>query len=62
MAKNEIVLFSFFATSVASEHFKALLCIYLESARRVLSDEHKLWPGGARERLSHVYVVVYLCK
>ena len=59
MAKNEIVLLLFFATSGASEHFQALLCIYLESARRVLLDDHKLWPGGARERFSHVYVVVH---
>ena len=57
--KNEIVLFLFFATSGASEHFQAPSCIYLESARRVLSDDHKLWPSGARERFSHVYVVVH---
>ena len=59
MAKNEIVLFIFFATSGASEHVQAPSCIYLESARRVLSDDHKLWPSGARERFSHVYVVVH---
>ena len=59
MAKNEKVLFLFSATTGASEHFQARSCIYLESARRVLSDDHKLWLGCARERFSHVYVVHY---
>jgi len=31
----------------------------LKSARRVLSDERKLWPTGARERFSDVYVAVH---
>ena len=47
--KNEIVLFLFFSTSGASEHFQAPSCTYLESARRVLLDEHKLSQSGARK-------------
>ena len=57
--KNEIVLFLFFSASGASEHFQAALCTYLESARRVLLDENKLWPVGARERFSDVYIFVH---
>ena len=57
--KNEIVLFLFFSTSGASEHFQAPSCTYLESARRVLLDEHKLSRSGARKRCSDVYVAVH---
>ena len=59
VAKNTI---PFSDTSGANEYFETLLCIYLESARRVLSDEHNMWPSGARERFFHVYVVLYWCK
>ena len=45
VVKNENKCIIVFSTSGASEHFdtSSCTCMYLESARRVLTNEHNLW-------------------
>ena len=49
--KTKYLLFLFFAISDASEHFQTPSCTYLESAQRVLSDEHKFVVGWCQRAI-----------